>query len=139
MGISASSIPIDYEAPSFPALGWPPEDPYNALYTSYDTWRFTLLWTLILYAIFHIGVTAIAVFIQVAKRPSSGKYLWPLPFLYTFIAGLQALVAGSVVGVLLGTVFFSADFAVSTWIPFIWGWINILVLVISSFTNQGGL
>lgn len=39
----------------------------------------------------------------------------------------------------LGAVYNAGYFSMSTWIPFIWGWINVLVLIISSFTMQGGL
>jgi hypothetical protein len=36
-------------------------------------------------------------------------------------------------------VYRAGDFNMSTAIPFVWGLINVLVLVISSFTMQGGL
>jgi hypothetical protein len=39
----------------------------------------------------------------------------------------------------VGAVYFNGRFHMSTWIPFIWGWINVLVLIVSSFTIQGGL
>ena len=39
----------------------------------------------------------------------------------------------------VGAVYTSGSFWMSTWIPFIWGWANVLVLIISSFSIQGGL
>jgi hypothetical protein len=39
----------------------------------------------------------------------------------------------------LGAVYNAGYFSMSTWIPFIWSLINILVLILSSFSIQGGL
>ena len=39
----------------------------------------------------------------------------------------------------LGAVYGAGDFKMSTWIPFIWALINVLVLILSSFSIQGGL
>jgi hypothetical protein len=39
----------------------------------------------------------------------------------------------------IGAVYIAGKVAMSTWIPFIWGWINVLVIIVSSFTIQGGL
>ncbi|KAI0128915.1 hypothetical protein BJ170DRAFT_352367 [Xylariales sp. AK1849] len=125
--------------PKFPSLSWPIEDCDHAIYYLWDSWRFTLLWTLILYAIFHMGAVAIALGVQIGKQRSTWKYLWAVPALYALVAGVEALFAGSIVGVLIGAVYFNGRFHMSTWIPFLWGWINVLVLIVSSFTIQGGL
>ncbi|KAH8673587.1 hypothetical protein BX600DRAFT_508836 [Xylariales sp. PMI_506] len=128
---------------AFPSLPWPPEEAggtcSSGIYTLYDSWRFTLLWTLILYAIFHIGAAAIAISVQLGKRRLNFRYMWAVPIVYAVIAGAEAIVAGSIVGVLIGTLYFNGKFHMTTWIPFIWGWINVLVLTVSSFTIQGGL
>ncbi|KAI1337924.1 hypothetical protein F5Y15DRAFT_138185 [Xylariaceae sp. FL0016] len=131
--------PANYHTPRFPALHWPPKQPYKALYSIWDAWRYTLLWTLILYALFHLGATGITLFMQVGKRRTVWKYLFAVPVVYALVAGLEALVAGSVVGSVLGAVYISGCYEMSPWIPFIWGWINVLVLIVSSFTIQGGL
>jgi len=39
----------------------------------------------------------------------------------------------------LGAVYNAGFFSMSTWIPLLWGDINVLVLIIASFTIQGGL
>ena len=39
----------------------------------------------------------------------------------------------------LGSVYEAGNFRMSTWIPMIWGGINMLVLILSSFPMQGGL
>lgn len=86
--------------PSFPSLHWPVESCDYAIYYLWDSWRFTLLWTLILYGIFHLSAAGVALFVQVGKHRSTWKYLWAVPIVYAFTAALEALVAGSVVGVL---------------------------------------
>ncbi|KAI1822304.1 integral membrane protein [Xylaria intraflava] len=129
--------PSDYRVPRFPSLCWPPHS--CLLYTVYDSWRFTLLWTLIIFTVFHLGATAIALLVQVGKPRSIWKYLVAIPIAYAIVAGVEALVAGSVVGSILGAVYTVACYKLSTWIPFIWGFINVLILIISSFTIQGGL
>ena len=39
----------------------------------------------------------------------------------------------------LGAIYTAGSFRMSTWIPFIWSWINLLVLILSSFSIKGGL
>ncbi|KAJ2906853.1 hypothetical protein MKZ38_010351 [Zalerion maritima] len=129
----------DYTVPSFPSLYWPPVKPTYSLRYIYDVWRFTLTWTFIIYAIFHVSAALITLVMQAGKRPSAWKYLWTIPLLYVLAAGVEALFAGSIVGIVLGAVYSSGDLIMSTWIPFLWAWINVLVLIISSFTMQGGL
>ncbi|KAI2642666.1 integral membrane protein [Xylaria nigripes] len=129
--------PSDYHVPQFPSLCWPPHS--CLIYTVYDSWRFTLIWTLILFTVFHLGATAIALLVQVGKPRSTWKYLVVIPIVYAIVAGSEALVAGSVVGSILGAMYTVACYKMSTWIPFIWGLINVLILIISSFTIQGSL
>ncbi|KAI1393674.1 uncharacterized protein F4822DRAFT_20550 [Hypoxylon trugodes] len=131
--------PDDYHTPSFPSLCWPYANNYCALYTVWDSWRFTLLWTLILYALFHLGAAGIALSVQIGKPGSVWKYLLAVPAIYALVAGAEALFTGSIVGLILGAVYISGCYQMPTWIPFIWGWINVLVLIVSSFTIQGGL
>ncbi|MBE3047606.1 hypothetical protein IMZ48_34855 [Candidatus Bathyarchaeota archaeon] len=42
-------------------------------------------------------------------------------------------------GFRLGAIYNAGFFSMSPWIPLAWGMINVLVLVISSFSIQGGL
>jgi hypothetical protein len=72
------------------------------------------------------------------------------------VAGFEALFAGSVVGLMsvatksksnisadylsrVGALYLGGHVTMSTWIPFVLAWINLLVLIISSFSIQGGL
>jgi len=133
--------PPEYTTPPFPSLPWPPQEASESyrLYYLTDIWRFTLLWTVIIYGLFHLGAAAIALLMQVGRRKSNWKFLWMVPLVYAFVAGVEALMAGSVVGLIVGATYIAGKFDMSTWIPFTWGWVNVLVLILSSFRHQGGL
>jgi len=131
--------PANYTVPPFPSLFWPPQSSSIILYELDEMWKFTLFWTLILYGLFHLGAVGVAVLMQGGKRMSSWKYLWLVPVVYALIAGAEALIAGTLVGLIVGASYLVGGFFMSTWIPFVWGWVNVLVLVVSSFRIQGGL
>ncbi|KAK3322266.1 hypothetical protein B0H66DRAFT_196824 [Apodospora peruviana] len=131
--------PRGYTTPPFPSLRWAPSEPAWNLYYLGDIWRFTFLWTLIIYGLFHIGAAGVALLMQVGKGKSNWKYLWMVPLSYAFIAGVEAVLAGSVVGLMVGATYIAGNFTMSTWIPFVWGLVNVLVLLVSSFRIQGGL
>ncbi len=72
----------------------------GSLYYLSDIWRFTLIWTFIIYAIFHLGAAGIAVAMQMGKRQTRWKYLWVIPTVYCLVAGFEAIFAGSIVGLM---------------------------------------
>ncbi|KAL2127676.1 hypothetical protein VTI74DRAFT_10324 [Chaetomium olivicolor] len=131
--------PAQYTVPPFPSLFWPPQKSTVILYELDEMWKFTLFWTLILYGLFHLGAVGVAVLMHGGKRSSNWKYLWLVPVVYALIAGAEALIAGTLVGLIVGATYLVGGFTMSTWIPFVWGWINLLVLIVSSFRIQGGL
>ncbi|KAI1813930.1 hypothetical protein GGS20DRAFT_446673 [Poronia punctata] len=88
--------PPGYSVPDFPSLCWPPDR--CTLFFVYDSWRFTLLWTLILFIGFHLSVAAIALFMQAGKPRPIWTYLVAIPVVYGIVAGVEAVVAGSIVG-----------------------------------------
>lgn len=98
------SPPKGYHTPPFPSLNvktlydTTPEKIYT-LYHVQDVWRFTVLWTLIVYALFHLGAGLIA-FITHGPNHSTWKYLWAVPVVYLSIAGVEALLSGSVTGLM---------------------------------------
>lgn len=92
--------PAEYTVPPFPSLFWPPQASTIILYELDEMWKFTLFWTLILYGLFHLGAVGIAVLMQGGKRMSSWKYLWLVPLIYALIAGFEALIAGTCVGLM---------------------------------------
>ena len=96
--------PPGYETPAFPSLYLHLlDDTPTRQWTLYylgDVWRFTLLWTLIIYAIFHLGAAAIALAMHWKTR-SAWKLLWAVPIVYLLVAGFEAVFAGSITGVML--------------------------------------
>ncbi|KAK3333264.1 hypothetical protein B0T19DRAFT_417577 [Cercophora scortea] len=92
--------PDNYSTPPFPSLRWSLQDTAADLYTLHDIWRFTLLWTLIIFGSFHLAAVSIALLMQVGRPKSNWEFLWLVPLIYAFIAGLEAILAGSVVGLM---------------------------------------
>ncbi|KAH7328613.1 hypothetical protein B0I35DRAFT_473298 [Stachybotrys elegans] len=135
--------PPGYQSPEFPALNIQNiyDETADGRYTLYyvsDVVRFTVQWTLILYGAFHIGAVIIAMATH-GWNKSSWKYVWAVPLIYLVTAAVEALVAGSIVGAIVGAVYTFGYYEMNTWIPCVWGVINLLVLIISSFSIQGGL
>ncbi|KAH7065925.1 hypothetical protein FB567DRAFT_599421 [Paraphoma chrysanthemicola] len=133
-----SAAPLGYETPGFPSLYWPL--PIGAarsyyLYDPGDIVRFTVYWTLLLVGGIHLIIALWACIIQWRNW----KLIWLAPAIFVVIGGVEALVSGAIVGGLLGGVYQAGYFEMSTWIPFVWGVINTLVLILSSFAIYGGL
>ncbi|KAF4580983.1 Transmembrane protein 170 [Ophiocordyceps camponoti-floridani] len=135
--------PPGYETPDWPGLGLPilgdhTPDKRHTLYTVGASWRFTLLWTLVTYAVVHVAVVFIAFCTHGWKR-ASWKYTWALPIIYLIVAGIEAVFAGSVTGLMVGAIYRAGYHEMNTWVPLVWGFINVLVLIVSSFSFSGGL
>lgn len=59
---------------------------------------FTLLWTLSIYMIVHVGAAVLAITMHLGKRWSNWKYVWIVPIFYILVAGSEAVLAGGLVG-----------------------------------------
>ncbi|TWU75789.1 hypothetical protein ED733_003754 [Metarhizium rileyi] len=137
------NAPPNYRTPPFPSLNVNTlqDRTPNRTYTLYhipDVWKFTVLWTLITYMFFHVGAVLVAFFSHGLNK-GSWRFLWAVPIIYLLIAGIEAVIAGSIVGLVLGAVYKAGYYEMNTWIPCTWGFINVLILIISSFSVQGGL
>ncbi|KAJ5088049.1 hypothetical protein N7456_011665 [Penicillium angulare] len=131
-------VPINYHTPAFPSLYDPlpiHRKEAHYLYYTHDIWRFTLYWTLIFYGATHLTVAGCAVL----THSRNWSVIWLVPLLYSLVAGVEALMAGSIVGLVLGQLYESGNFRMSTWVPMIWAGVNVMVLVLTSFPMQGGL
>ena len=97
--MASNRIPINYQTPSFPSLYDPlPAHHKQAYYLYYtrDIWRFTLYWTLIFYAATHLTVAGCVSL----THCRNWSVIWLVPLVYSFIAGLEGLLAGSIVGLM---------------------------------------
>ncbi|KAL3477358.1 integral membrane protein [Aspergillus californicus] len=131
-------VPINYVTPAFPSLYDPFPGRSNVafyLYHTKDIWRFTLYWTMIFYASCHLAVAACALVMQ----GRNWRVCLAVPVVFAVVGGLEAVLAGSIVGGMLGSVYEAGNFRMSTWIPIIWGGVNIFVLILASFPMPGGL
>jgi hypothetical protein len=70
---------------------------------------------------------------------STSGWAWIIPVVYLFIGGIEALLSGSLVGLVVGAVYNAGYYKMSTWTPFLWGAVNCLVVILGSFRIQGGL
>lgn len=100
--ISSDYPPKNYTTPPWPSLLWPPQEQTleGSLYYLSDVWRFTLIWTFVIYALVHLGAAAIALIMQLGKARANWKFLWMIPTVYMVLAGIEALFAGTVVGLM---------------------------------------
>lgn len=121
-------VPENYKTPSFPSLYWliGPDNLVQPryLYHVRDIWRFTLFWTIIIFEAVHLLAGTYAVVIvwwggrdrpkRKGKENTEGKefkrvgaeslkkfkVLWVVPVVYGIVAGVEAVLAGSVVGLM---------------------------------------
>ena len=127
-GNTTTPVPDGYKTPPFPSLYWlvGPASLVQPrfLYHVRDVWRFTLFWTIIIFEAVHLFAATYAVVIvwwggrkglknakehtdrKGVKRGKGGeelqktKLLWVVPVVYGIIAGVEAVLAGSVVGLM---------------------------------------
>jgi len=164
-GVPRSYTVPDWPGLYYPVRATPGEAQY--LYYLSDIYRFVVFWTLICVGAAHLFVAIWAVLMQFRSARLRGAYLrtpvgrkltlknrkllgenpiretlswvWLVPLVYIVLGGLEAVFAGSFVGLILGAVYNAGYFKMSTWTPLLWGIINMQVLVVSSFRIQGGL
>jgi hypothetical protein len=74
--------------------GADPIDTQAFLYNVKDVWRFTVLWTIIVYMTFNLAACGYAMIVQ----RKNWKFLSAVTIMYVFVAGVEALLAGSIVG-----------------------------------------
>ncbi|KAG0259272.1 hypothetical protein DFQ27_004179 [Actinomortierella ambigua] len=127
--------PTDYVTPSWPSLYWPVTDPLGHgifMYYPRDIWLFTTYWTLLfIMSIYTVaGIWAAIVF---ARR----RYKWALilPLVFMVIGAGIAFVSGSLVGFAIAAIYNAGFYRMSTWVPFLWGLIQALVVIMGSYST----
>lgn len=132
-----TNVPVGYVVPEFPSLHFPigsPEYDVSFLYYTNDIWRFTFLWSIIFSFAFHGGAAVVAI---LSHRKVMGA-VWIL-LVYGFIAGIYGIISGTVSGFLLAAIYRAGMFSMSTWIPFAWGLMMTLYLVITSYSMMAAI
>ena len=92
-----SVAPLGYTTPPWPSLYWPlPADTAASyyLYRPDDILRFTVYWTLLLVGGVHFITALWACIVQWRNW----KLIWIALPIFTIIGGIEALVAGAIVG-----------------------------------------
>ncbi|KAH6687300.1 hypothetical protein F5X68DRAFT_207143, partial [Plectosphaerella plurivora] len=95
--------PVGYVTPPFPSLTFQFPDissttvPRLSLYYVYDIWRFTVLWTIIIFGVVHAASAVAAILMQGGKK-RSWIYLLLAPFVYFAVSMVQGIFVGSIVG-----------------------------------------
>jgi len=144
---SSLTPPPGYVVPKFPSLynptlelaaarstdGTVPETAY--LYYSIDIYRFTLYWTLILYAsTFALCGTWALVVRMMSKRRAPRLFIFVV-VAFMLIGTFFAVLGSAIIGYVLAAVYSVGFFSMSTWVPFLWAVIQTLVAVMGSYST----
>lgn len=82
---------------------------------------------------YNVGVWA---FMMFAKSRTLNWYtLMMIPFLFVIGGAIASFVIGSIIGVAIAIVYNAGFFVMSTWIPFLWALIHILIVIIGSYST----
>ncbi|KAL9559546.1 hypothetical protein MBANPS3_000372 [Mucor bainieri] len=118
-------LPYGYRyAPVWPSLYWPFGPDFDPLNLVAD----------IPHSLYYLqGIWA---FIMLAKSRTLKWYvLVMIPFIFVLGGSIASFVIGSIMGVALAFVYNSGFFVMSTWIPFLWALIHILVVLVGSYST----
>jgi hypothetical protein len=119
----------------WPGLYWPLTDPSQRqfIYSLSDIWRFTVLWCCLLAIPVYVMVGAWAVLMFDKKSTFMGYYV--LVVVLVALAASAAFIGGSIVGISLGLIYRFGCFSMSTYVPLLWGVIQVLILVVGSYSS----
>lgn len=130
--ITSAGVAVGYTTPKFPSLTWhfsAMDAKAQYLYYTTDIWRFTVYWTLIIFAGFYLVSGVVAAIFQ--RRLVPGLMIVATYFIW---GEIQAIVSGSIVGLLLATTYRTGSITMNTWIPFVWALAQIFYVVVSSYS-----
>lgn len=143
--VSSRSIPIGYSTPEFPSIFWPigatrPSYLKSFLYYSWDIWRFTVFWSLLLSGglYFCVGVLSCCSSILNSHRHNTlhsfkaFTCVFILVF-YVFTGLLKGFIGGAIIGVILAAIYQAGNLTMSCWIPLTWAIAQILYDIASSY------
>ena len=132
--ITTANIAVGYTAPKFPSLTMSfLTDDVASEYLFYfqDIWKFTLWWTMIVFGAVYLASGVLAAVCQ--RSVFTGLFI---VVFYVAWGEVQAVVSGSVVGLLLAATYRTGSLTMNTWIPLIWGITQILYVVVLSYSSS---
>ncbi|EIE77458.1 hypothetical protein RO3G_02162 [Rhizopus delemar RA 99-880] len=117
--------PSDYTgAPPWPSLYWPfgpGFDPLNMVAdTSHSLYYLKGIWAFFMFA---------------KSRTLNWHILVLIPFLFVIGGAIASFVISSIIGVAIAVVYNAGFFVMSTWIPFLWALIHILIVIVGSYST----
>ncbi|KAI9283069.1 hypothetical protein BC943DRAFT_343960 [Umbelopsis sp. AD052] len=125
MSTSHFYLPYGYkEAPPWPSLYWPFGPNFNPLSLIAD----------IPHSLYYMkGIWAYFMFLK--SHTFKWYMLVLIPLVFVLAGCLSSFIIGSVVGVVLSIIYNAGFFVMSTWIPFLWALIQVLIVVIGSYST----
>ncbi|KAI9248799.1 hypothetical protein BDA99DRAFT_524505 [Phascolomyces articulosus] len=94
-----------------------------------------MVWS-VLFALAVYLPAGIWAFVTFAKAKTLRWYtLIMIPIIFVVGGSLASFVIGSIIGVALAFVYNAGFFVMSTWIPFLWALIQILVVMVGSYST----
>ncbi|KAI8054912.1 hypothetical protein BDF21DRAFT_441142 [Thamnidium elegans] len=123
--MSTFRLPYGYKtAPDWPSLYWPFGHGFDPLNLIAD----------IPHSLYYLS--GIWAFIMLAKSRTLKWYiLITIPFVFVLGGAITSFVTSSVIGVALSFVYNAGFFVMSTWIPFLWALIHILIVLVGSYST----
>ncbi|KAI9496242.1 hypothetical protein BDB00DRAFT_882089 [Zychaea mexicana] len=125
MSTSHFRLPYGYSgAPPWPSLYWPFGPGFEPVNLIAD----------VPHSLYYLqGIWA---FLMFAKARTLRWYtLIMIPIIFVVAGSLASFVIGSIIGVALAFVYNAGFFVMSTWIPFLWALIQILVVMVGSYST----
>ncbi|KAI9312342.1 hypothetical protein BX666DRAFT_2020927 [Dichotomocladium elegans] len=118
-------LPYGYnEAPPWPSLYWPFSSHFEPLNLIAD----------VPHSLYYLhGVWAFLMFTK--ARTLRWYTLVMIPVIFVVGGALASFMIGSIMGVALALVYNAGFFVMSTWVPFLWGLIQILVVLVGSYST----
>ncbi|CAO3653023.1 unnamed protein product [Cunninghamella blakesleeana] len=144
--VGVDRVPQEYIiSPPWPSLYWPFGPGYNplnqvtdishTLYYLNDIWRYTVVWSVFFALIVYIPAGFLACFNLAKSRTLRWYILLFIPLIFICGGVLASFIIGSIIGVILSYVYSTGYFVMTTWIPFLWALIHILVVIISAYST----
>lgn len=94
-----------------------------------------MIWSLLFSLVIYLPA-GIWAFIMLWKSKTLKWYFLVLvPFIFVVGGSIASFVIGSIIGVALAFVYNAGFFVMSTWIPFLWALIHILVVLVGSYST----